>query len=682
MFRILLLFVLAFNVNATTYYVSPTGNDSSNGSLVSPYKTISKAISIVNAGDIIQVRSGTYSEKLSIWKSGLPNLPITIQNFPSETPVLEGANIALSNYVNLVTIGGNYVTFSGFEIRNVNLQGAVLGGYGIYSTGKDVVISNNNIHDIWEQGMVVCGDRTIIENNIVTKAAQSNLKYLPWPQNWAYGLGIQAVYGSTAFPADIIVRKNKVFYNGGEGIISIKTINPIIENNITFDNMAVNLYITDTTGAIVRNNLVYATNKSNELYSMPARGLGVANEYNSNTSGNIGLQIYNNIVYGTAYPFTYFTQPATGGIAQFKDSVITHNLFMNARSGRGAGSTSTINFGAGNIVNVKFQNNIIVQEDGNALVSGSPAGVSFGYNLWSKQPGITVTVFDKIGDPKLSKTNVVSDPQWYSLLNTSPAIGAGLTGTYTKDFFGNSRSNPPTIGPIEYNASAPLPEPTTPTTPTTPTPTQTNIAAGKVATSSSVENSTLSASNAFDGSSTSRWSSAFSDNQSLTVDLGTVYTVTKVVLVWETAYGKSYKIQLSLDGSVWTDAYSTTTGKGGTETLAVSGRARYVRMLGLVRATPWGFSLWDMQVNGYVDTLYSDIYNAVNSVLLVKLGINKPSETVYELVSWNLSLEVVNDTYVIKKNGTQVSVSSNKIDAIKYLILDIVDQLYKKYTTT
>jgi hypothetical protein len=674
-FIILLLLSLSYNVEAAIFYVSPTGNDSSNGSLISPYKTISKAITVVNAGDTIQVRTGTYSEKLSIWKSGLPNLPITIQNFPSETPVLEGANIALSNYVNLVTIGGNYITFSGFELRNVNLQGVVLGGYGLYSTGKDVVISNNNIHDIWEQGMVVCGDRTLIENNIITKTAQSNLKYLPWPQNWAYGLGIQAVYGSLAFPTDIIVRGNKVFYNGGEGIISIKTINPIIENNTTFDNMAVNLYITDTTGAIVRNNFVYATNKSNELYSMPARGLGVANEYNTNTSGNTGLQIYNNIVYGTAYPFTYFTQPATGGISQFKDSIITHNLFMNARSGRGAGSISTINFGASNIVNVKFQNNIIIQEDNNALVSGNPTGVSFGYNLWSKQPGITLTVFDNVSDPKLSKTNVISDPNWYSLLNTSPAIGSGLTSSITKDFFSNTRNNPPTIGPIEYNSIAPLPEPEVPP----PVPTQVNIASGKVASSSSVENTTLSASKAFDGNNTTRWASAFSDNQWITVDLGSIYTVNKVVLIWETAYGKSYKIQFSTDNVNWKDVYSTTTSKGGTENITVSGRTRYVRMLGLVRATPWGFSLWDMQVNGYIDSAYNDISDAFDAVLNLIVQINKPNDTTYELVEWDLIIENSGTSWNVKKSGVQVFVSNDKLDAIKYVILDVVDQLFNKY---
>ncbi|NTW42529.1 MAG: hypothetical protein HGA44_22090, partial [Cellulomonadaceae bacterium] len=40
------------------------------------------------------------------------------------------------------------------------------------------------------------------------------------------------------------------------------------------------------------------------------------------------------------------------------------------------------------------------------------------------------------------------------------------------------------------------------------------------------------------------------------------------------------------------------TGTGGTQTLAVSGSGRYVRMLGTARATGYGYSLWEMQVDG------------------------------------------------------------------------------------
>jgi F5/8 type C domain/Glycosyl hydrolases family 16 len=126
----------------------------------------------------------------------------------------------------------------------------------------------------------------------------------------------------------------------------------------------------------------------------------------------------------------------------------------------------------------------------------------------------------------------------------------------------------------------------------------TNIAQGKTATASSLENSTFPASNAVDGNQSTRWSSAFSDPQWLQVDLGQSYNITHVTLNWEAAYGRAYQIQTSQDGSSWTTIYSTTTGDGGTDDLAVTGTGRYIRMYGTARATAYGYSLYELQVHG------------------------------------------------------------------------------------
>ncbi|MFI0896267.1 discoidin domain-containing protein [Streptomyces sp. NPDC020983] len=124
------------------------------------------------------------------------------------------------------------------------------------------------------------------------------------------------------------------------------------------------------------------------------------------------------------------------------------------------------------------------------------------------------------------------------------------------------------------------------------------LSQGKTATASSTENAGTPASAAVDGNTGTRWSSAASDPQWLQVDLGATATLTSVTLRWEAAYAKSFKIQTSADGSTWTDVYSTTTGTGGTQTLDVSGSGRYVRMYGTVRATGYGYSLWEFQVYG------------------------------------------------------------------------------------
>jgi hypothetical protein len=128
---------------------------------------------------------------------------------------------------------------------------------------------------------------------------------------------------------------------------------------------------------------------------------------------------------------------------------------------------------------------------------------------------------------------------------------------------------------------------------------QSLLSQGRPVTASSQENAGTAPANAVDGSTTTRWSSAFSNPQWIRVDLGTTASVTRVVLSWEAAYGTAYQIQVSNDGTTWTSIFSTTTGNGGTDDLTgLAGSGRYVRMNGTARATPYGFSLWELQVYG------------------------------------------------------------------------------------
>jgi hypothetical protein len=69
-------------------------------------------------------------------------------------------------------------------------------------------------------------------------------------------------------------------------------------------------------------------------------------------------------------------------------------------------------------------------------------------------------------------------------------------------------------------------------------------------------------------------------------------------LNWEVAYSTSYQILTSMNGSTWTEAYSTFGGAGGIEDIGINRTARYVRMNGQLRATPYGHSLWEFEVYG------------------------------------------------------------------------------------
>jgi hypothetical protein len=127
----------------------------------------------------------------------------------------------------------------------------------------------------------------------------------------------------------------------------------------------------------------------------------------------------------------------------------------------------------------------------------------------------------------------------------------------------------------------------------------TNLALNKPVTASSVESAAYPASAAVDSSTTTRWSSAFSDPQWIRVDLGATATISRVRMVWEAAYGSAYQIQTSGDGNTWTTVRSVTGGNGGEDDITgLNAQARFVRVYGTTRGTPWGYSLFNLEVYG------------------------------------------------------------------------------------
>ncbi|GAA2542327.1 hypothetical protein GCM10010435_07450 [Winogradskya consettensis] len=124
------------------------------------------------------------------------------------------------------------------------------------------------------------------------------------------------------------------------------------------------------------------------------------------------------------------------------------------------------------------------------------------------------------------------------------------------------------------------------------------LSQGRTATASSTESAAFPASNAVDGNAGTRWSSAFSDPQWLQVDLGGTANVSSIVLDWETAYARTFNLQISANASTWTNLKTGLTGAVGRQTVAVSGSGRYVRVQSTARATQWGVSLAEFEVYG------------------------------------------------------------------------------------
>lgn len=134
----------------------------------------------------------------------------------------------------------------------------------------------------------------------------------------------------------------------------------------------------------------------------------------------------------------------------------------------------------------------------------------------------------------------------------------------------------------------------------------TDLALGKKATASSVDEPGHEAAHVTDGDTKTRWASEFVDDQWIQVDLGASVSFDRVDLTWEQAYAKTYVVQVSDDGETWTDAESVDNSavplpfknaNASLQSIDIGAReARYVRLNGGERATSWGNSLWTLSV--------------------------------------------------------------------------------------
>ncbi len=116
-------------VTSTIWYVSSTGTDNNNGSKNTPFKTITKAVSVAQEGEEIHIMSGTYSEKVSITgKKGSPGKPIVIvgeSSDPAQYPVIDGGDSTSSTSTSWASVkpaftltGSSWIVLERLKIVN------------------------------------------------------------------------------------------------------------------------------------------------------------------------------------------------------------------------------------------------------------------------------------------------------------------------------------------------------------------------------------------------------------------------------------------------------------------------------------------------------------------------------------------------------------------------------------
>ena len=123
---------------------------------------------------------------------------------------------------------------------------------------------------------------------------------------------------------------------------------------------------------------------------------------------------------------------------------------------------------------------------------------------------------------------------------------------------------------------------------------------GLTATASSVEGNWpgFTPDKAVDFDTTTRWSSNYTDNESLTIDLGSQKPVQRILVDWEVAFAEIYDIMLSDNGIVFTPFQRVTKTSEASDLVDIYKVTRYIRIQGIKRGTGFGYSIWEVQVHG------------------------------------------------------------------------------------
>jgi len=102
-------------LSGNTYYVAPWGDDSNPGTFDMPWKSIQHAADVMNAGDTVYIRGGTYHESVYTTRSGSDGNYIRFRAYEEETPVIDGNGVASGTGF---TITHSYIKISGIKICN------------------------------------------------------------------------------------------------------------------------------------------------------------------------------------------------------------------------------------------------------------------------------------------------------------------------------------------------------------------------------------------------------------------------------------------------------------------------------------------------------------------------------------------------------------------------------------
>ena len=136
-----------------------------------------------------------------------------------------------------------------------------------------------------------------------------------------------------------------------------------------------------------------------------------------------------------------------------------------------------------------------------------------------------------------------------------------------------------------------------------------NYAKGAAVTVSSTETADFPGELAVDGDMETRWASAYTDDEQITIDLGSIKPIGYIELFWEAAYASDFEIYTgSQESELQEHTIATVTGNTDQHNVFEFDltTARYITIHSSKRATEWGNSLYEVIVRKSADEVVTN----------------------------------------------------------------------------
>jgi len=338
---LLVLFTLSGVSQAATFYLNPaSGSDSNNGSQGSPWKTIFKVKTTVNAGDTVNILGGSYTQAQIAGEGGTPswttsqrlgtaNNPITIQANPGDTVIIDGG---FSSYFqrffsNVTSYNGHYVVVKNLILQNYDAAIIGVSGNAGNQTAHHVAIVGCTLRNVAEHQSAALATfnahHVIFKDNHLNNIGDKNLTggdNLPYNEHGFY-ISDQSQFIVLDHNYTELVSGHAVHAFNSHGTANTSK-NVSMRRNTWVNSRASGTIIAGDTiqNFYVFNNTQYTDNPVWSVWDANPALYGLT-FHNGGSYSNI--QIKNNLVYGS-----YQTGTQTGAFTQDSSGDFT-NLFLD-----------------------------------------------------------------------------------------------------------------------------------------------------------------------------------------------------------------------------------------------------------------------------------------------------------------------------------------------------------------